>query len=284
MTPPAPTRTRRPTRPTPQPDEKMGVGAWVLVGVCVLAGAGLLIGLRARVVRTVPVVESAAPAEAPRAAPAEGTGQAPPPEPAGPPASSPAGGEGKVSMTPREGLRVLWVRPQGVVPAYPQAAIEVAFSSAMDRASVQQAFEISPEVSGIMEWPRPDQMLFRPRRPLDLGAEYKVRLSAAATDLQHQEGLQPYEWGFQVHRAYSWHNVGRIVRYACETCHGAGRAAARVPLGNYEQVMRYVQKGNAAASPLYAVLGDARHRQVPADWQGMYYVIKEWIDKGDAAE
>ncbi len=261
----------------------MGVGAWVLVGVCVLAGAGLLLGLRARLVRTVPAVESAAP-QPPAAAPAEGTGQAPPPEPAGPPASPPAGGEGKVSMTPREGLRVLWVRPQGVVPVYPHAAIEVAFSSPMDRASVQQALEIFPEAPGVMEWPRPDQMLFRPRRPLEMGAEYKARLTAAATDLRRQEGLQPYEWTFQVHQAYSWHNVGRIIRYACETCHAPGRAAAGVPLGNYEQIMRYVRKGDAAASPLYAVLGDARHRQVPADWQGMYYVIKDWIDKADAAE
>jgi hypothetical protein len=181
---------------------------------------------------------------------------------------------------------VLWATPKAGVFVYPHAVIEVHFSAAMDRASVQQALAISPEVPGSQEWPRPDQMVFRPRRPLEPGAEYRVRLGASATDLPRQESLHPHEWTFQVYKAYTYRqNVGPLMRHACGTCHGPGRAAARVPLGSYPEVMPYVQKGNAAASPLYAALGDPRrHAQVPREGQAMSYVIRDWIERFDAAE
>ncbi len=286
MTAAEPARTRRPYRPAPKRDEKMGWGAWVMVGACVLLGAGLVMVFRARLARPVPAVASpAAPEAAQRAAPAGGQAEAPATGQAEGPSSPPTGGEGKVAMSPQEGLRAVWVKPQGVVPVFPHAAIEVGFSAAMDRASVQRAFEMLPEVPGAMEWPRPDQMVFRPRPPLEMGAEYRVRLGPSATDLRRQEGLQPHEWSFQVHRAYTYrHNVGRVIRHACGTCHAPGRPAARVPLGSYPEVVRYVRKGDAAASPLYAVLGDPRHAQVPADWRLMYYVIRDWINQADAAE
>jgi hypothetical protein len=183
-------------------------------------------------------------------------------------------------------LRVLWATPKAGVFVYPHAVIEVRFSAAMDRASVQQAFEVFPQVAASQEWPHPDQVLFRPRQPLELGVEYRVRLGSSATDLRRQEGLHPYEWTFQVYKGYTYHqNVGPLMRYACGSCHGAGGAAARVPLGSYTQAMSYVQKGSAAASPLYAALSDPRrHAQVPREGQALSYVIRDWIDRFDAAE
>ncbi len=69
MSPPS-ARARRPSRPASQPDEKMGWGAWVLVGLCVLLGVGLILIFRGRVGRPGPAVESVPSPLATRAAPA----------------------------------------------------------------------------------------------------------------------------------------------------------------------------------------------------------------------
>ena len=264
----------------------MGWGAWILVGLCVLFGVGLILIFRGRPGRPVPATESAPSPPATRAAPAGGTGGASTGGQTGGSPATPRGGEGKVTLSPQEGLRVLWAQPKAGLFVYPHSVIEVHFSAPMDRGSVQQAFEIFPEVPGNQEWPHPDQMVFRPRQLLDLGVEYRVRLGSSATDLRRVEGLHPYEWTFQVYGGYTYHqNVGPLMRYACGSCHGAGGSAARVPLGTYTQAMSYVQKKNAAASPLYAALGDPRrHAQVPPGGQAMSYVIRDWIEKFDAAE
>jgi hypothetical protein len=119
-----------------------------------------------------------------------------------------------------------------------------------------------------------------------MGADYKGRVLSFARDLRHRESLAPYEWTFQVQRAYTFrHNVGRVVRHACGTCHRPEATALRVPLDSYEQVMKYVRKGNAASSRLVTVLSEPQnHSQLPPDWRAMTYVLRDWIEKFDAAE
>ncbi len=272
-------RPRRPPAP-PRGGDRLGWGVWVLVAVCLVLGGALLVALRARVPRAVPPADTAAGPEAGQAA---APTAAPAPAPSAP---SPPAGEGHVTRSPQEGLRVLWAKPPRAVPVFPNATIEVRFSAPMDRASVQSNVEIAPPVPGTFEWPRPDQMEFRPRRLLEMGAEYTVAVSAFAHDPRGKAYLVPYTWTFAVHKAYRFRqNVGRVIRHGCGTCHRSGGTAAQAPLGSYPEVMRYVRKGNAAASPLVAALGNPRtHGQVPADWQAMYYVIRDWIDKFDAAE
>jgi len=230
-------------------------------------------------------METAAPP--PAAGPAgEAPGAAVPTQPAGPAAGRPAGGEGSLSRSSTGGLRVVWVKPRGVVPVFPHAVIELGFSAPMDPALVEEAFAIWPEVPGTLEWPRADQIVFRPRRHLEMGAEYRVRVLSSAQDLRHQESLAAYEWTFQVHRTYSFrHNVGRIIRHGCGPCHRPGGWALQVPLDNYEQVMKYVRKENAASSRLVTVLSEPQnHGQVPPDWRAMVYVLRDWIERFDAAE
>ena len=281
-----PIRAPRPRQPSPQPDERVGWGAWLLVGLCVLAGAGALLFVRARLVRGAHPAETAAPAATAAGAPQATPASVPAPSPGDRPPSPPAGGEGRVTMTPQEGLRVLWAKPQAMSVVFPHAPLEIAFSASMDQASVKTALEIAPPLEGSLEWPSPDRMVFRPSRPLEMGAEHKVVVTGYARNSTGLEYLHPHEWSFQVHRAYTFtDNVGRIIRHACGTCHGPGRMTPRVPLDSYQHVIQYVQKGNAAASPLYASLSDPRsHSQIPPDWRAMTYVIRDWIDTFDAAE
>jgi len=274
-------RVRPRRRPAPrQAEGKLGWGAWVLVGLCVILGAVLLFALQARTPRTVPAVPEARTTPPPIQAPAQPAG------PAAAPTASPTSGEGLVTRSPEEGLRVLWAKPQGLVPMFPNTTIEVRFSTPMDRASVQENFKISPPVPGAFEWPRPDQIEFRPRPNLEMGAEYKVSLSEVARDSGRMASLTPFAWTFTVHKAYTFRqNVGRVIRHGCGTCHRPEGEARRVPLGSYPEVLRYVQRGNAAGSPLYAALRDQRtHGGIPLDWKAMSYVIRDWIDKFDAAE
>ncbi len=267
----------------------MGWEAWLLVAVCVLAGAGALLFVRGGLVRGAHSPEIAAPpaAVAPVAATAPETpASAPAPSPGDRPPSPPAEGEGRVTRTSQEGLRVLWAKPQAMSVVFPHAHIEIAFSAAMDQASVKTALEITPRLEGSLEWPAADRLTFRPSRPLEMGTQFTVAVAGYARSLSGLQFLHPYEWTFQVHQAYTFrHNVGRVIRHACGTCHGPGRRTPRVPLDSYEQVVQYVQKGNSAASPLYASLSDPRsHSQIPPDWRAMTYVIRDWIDTFGAAE
>jgi len=128
--------------------------------------------------------------------------------------------------------------------------------------------------------------VYRPSRPLELGTTYKVVLTAYAQNLRREEYLQRHEWSFEVYRAYSFtHNVGRLLRHACGECHRPGGLAPRVLLDGYEQVLRYVRRGDAAASPLLASLGDPRtHSQVRPEARRLLYIVRDWIDRFDAAE
>ncbi len=281
-----PIRAPRSRRPPPQPDEQMGWGALALVAGCVLAGAVLLFLFRGWVWGSTPGDPTAPPPPAAAVPAGGGATGASPPSPGDRPPPPPAAGEGHVVLTPQEGLRVLGAKPQAMSVVFPHASIEIAFSAAMDEASLKTALEITPKLDGTMEWPRRDQMIFRPREPLPMGTQYTVVVTGYARSLNRLDYLQPHEWSFRVHEAYTFRqNVGRVIRHGCGTCHSPGRAAARVPLLTYDQVKTYVQKGNSAASPLYASLSDPRnHSQIADDWRAMTYVIRDWIDKFAAAE
>jgi hypothetical protein len=156
----------------------------------------------------------------------------------------------------------------------------------MDPESLRTALEITPPLPGTLEWPQQDRMVYRPSRPLEMGATYKVALTGHAKSLSRQEYLQPHEWSFHVYGAFSYNlNVAGLLRYACGECHSAGRSAARVPLDSYERVMPYVKKGNSAASPLLAALENpSTHGQVGPGARRLVYVVRDWIDRFEAAE
>ena len=285
MTGAEPNRARRPHRPPPQLDERTGGGTWLLVAACILVGAGVVLFLWERMVQGtrleqpagMPAAVAAAPTpEAEVALPAPGDRPPPPP----------GEGEGRVTITPREGLRVLWAAPKRGTLVYPHEVLTVQFSSPLDPASLGNALVISQPLAGSVEWPRQDQMIYRPGRPLEMGATYKVVLNGYAQDLSHQEYLQPHEWSFEVYKDYSFtHNVGGLLRHACGECHSPGRSAPRVLLDSYGRVMPYVKKGNSAASPLLAALENPSiHGQIGPEAQRLLYVVRDWIDRFEAAE
>jgi uncharacterized protein YfaS (alpha-2-macroglobulin family) len=59
-------------------------------------------------------------------------------------------------------------------------SIELVFDRSMDRASVEQAFKVDPEVSGKLEWTDERTVRFEPARDLQRGAEYYVTLGPEA--------------------------------------------------------------------------------------------------------
>jgi hypothetical protein len=191
-----------------------------------------------------------------------------------------------VRLTPQEGLRVLWATPKLGTTVYPHEVLTVQFSGAMDPESLRTALEITPPLAGAMEWRRRDQLVYRPSRPLEMGATYRVALTGYAQNVSRQEYLQPHEWSFEVFKDYSFaRNVGQILAHGCGECHSPGGLAPRVPLDSYERVMPNVQKGNSAGSPLLTALNNPRtHSQVRPEVRRLLYVIRDWIDRFEAAE
>ncbi|MBI3414429.1 MAG: S8 family serine peptidase [Verrucomicrobia bacterium] len=64
------------------------------------------------------------------------------------------------------------------------SVVSVTFTQPMDRASAEDAFTISPAVSGAFAWTNGDQtMKFTPAAPLAPAMDYTVKISGAATDV-----------------------------------------------------------------------------------------------------
>jgi len=238
------------------------------------------------VLRATHLEEPAASPVAVAPAPAPEEAQAALPSPGEQPRPQVGEGEGRVTLSPQEGLRVLWATPKLGTMVYPHEVLTVQFSSPMDPQSLRNALQTTPPLAGAMEWPRRDQMVYRPGRPLEMGATYKVVLTGHAENTSREEYLQPHEWSFQVYKSYSFRrNVGGILQYACGECHSAGRSAPHVLLDTYGRVLPHVRKGNAAASPLVAALDNPRtHAQVRPEARRLLYVVRDWIDRFDAAE
>ncbi len=78
--------------------------------------------------------------------------------------------------------------------------ISVRFDQAMDQASVEAAFGITPAVDGTFTWPAPDTLVFEPADELERGSLYQVSLADSAT-AENGEALQePVE--------ISWETIG----------------------------------------------------------------------------
>ncbi len=99
--------------------------------------------------------------------------------------------------------------PPGTVPAViiqrtpergeelpPDGAIELVFDRAMDRASVEAAFQVSPEVGGDIEWPDERTIRFKPVRDFKRDAEYQVTVGprAKATDGNPLDGAYRFRF------------------------------------------------------------------------------------------
>ena len=75
------------------------------------------------------------------------------------------------------------------------APIVITFDQPMDRASVEEAFSISPSVEGSFSW-RDNSFLFTPRKPFRRGESYLVRISKKARSAKGVPLAMPVEFRF----------------------------------------------------------------------------------------
>ncbi|MCC7357984.1 MAG: Ig-like domain-containing protein [Anaerolineales bacterium] len=62
----------------------------------------------------------------------------------------------------------------------PDGGITIYFDNAMDKGSVEAAFQVDPAVAGSFAWPDPATVQFKPAQPLERAARYTVTLAASA--------------------------------------------------------------------------------------------------------
>ena len=116
------------------------------------------------------------------------------PEPSPSPSPTPPG----PTPPPGEASPLIVQRtPEAGAELAPDGAIELVFDRPMDRASVENAFHVSPEVAGSVEWADERTARFKPARDLKRDAEYRVTVGpeARAADGQQLEG--PYRFDFR---------------------------------------------------------------------------------------
>ena len=73
--------------------------------------------------------------------------------------------------------------------------ISVSFSEPMNKSSAQNAFSISPNVSGSFSWAG-NQMIFNPSSNLSYETTYTITISTTAQDLAGNNLQSPYTWQF----------------------------------------------------------------------------------------
>ncbi|MGD2049033.1 MAG: Ig-like domain-containing protein, partial [Chloroflexota bacterium] len=136
----------------------------------------------------------------------------PTPEPTSPPTSQPA--EVEVEASPAVVEEVAYDWPPQLVYSSPEPGEEVMldgsitlrFDQPMDEASVEEAFQITPAgetspVEGMIQWPRPDTMLFTPAGQLERQQVYDVTVADTAASrggqpLRQEVNLQLETIGF----------------------------------------------------------------------------------------
>jgi len=116
---------------------------------------------------------------------------------------------GTVRPTPTPTLPPYTPPPPGTVPVVviqrtpergeelsPDGDIVLTFDRPMDRASVEAAFQVSPAVSGDMEWVDERTVHFKPARDLQRDAEYQVTVGsqARATDGDQLDGAYRFRF------------------------------------------------------------------------------------------
>ena len=96
-------------------------------------------------------------------------------------------------------------------------SIQVTFSEPMDQTSTQNAFTISPSVSGSFTWTVGDTvMTFTPNASLAQGTLYTISISAAAQS-KTAKSLVPCSWSFQTANAGVTETFGKIDVGASQT-------------------------------------------------------------------
>ncbi len=76
--------------------------------------------------------------------------------------------------------RIIQRTPEPGEELLPSGAIELVFDRAMDRASVETAFDVSPDVRGSLEWADERTVRFKPARDLRRDAEYVITVDSQA--------------------------------------------------------------------------------------------------------
>jgi hypothetical protein len=79
----------------------------------------------------------------------------------------------------------------------PDGAIELVFDRAMDRASVEAALQVSPGVSGDVEWTDDRTVRFRPSRALKRATKYEVTVDKSAKAADGESLADAYRFDFQ---------------------------------------------------------------------------------------
>jgi len=73
--------------------------------------------------------------------------------------------------------------------------IDFTFNEAMNKASAENAFSISPQIEGTFSWNN-NKMIFTPTNSLAYGTEYAVTISTGAKDIVGNSMQQSYTWRF----------------------------------------------------------------------------------------
>jgi uncharacterized protein YfaS (alpha-2-macroglobulin family) len=79
----------------------------------------------------------------------------------------------------------------------PDGAVELVFDRAMDRSSVESAFQVSPAVTGNLEWASDRTVRFKPARDLKRDQEYAVTLGAEARAADGERLEDAYRFRFR---------------------------------------------------------------------------------------
>jgi alpha-2-macroglobulin len=108
----------------------------------------------------------------PTPAPTDTPTATPEPSPTPPPYTPPPPG----NVSPR----IIQRAPEAGEELPPDGAIELVFDRAMDKASVEKAIQVSPDVSGELEWADDNTAHFEPARDLKRDQDYYVTLGAEA--------------------------------------------------------------------------------------------------------
>ena len=75
--------------------------------------------------------------------------------------------------------------------------VTVTFSEAMNRASAEAAFTITPDMNGQFAWSADSRLMtFVPERPLQAGTDYVVTIDSSARDVAGNTGSAPYTFQF----------------------------------------------------------------------------------------
>ncbi|HID65352.1 MAG TPA: hypothetical protein EYP49_21755, partial [Anaerolineae bacterium] len=120
--------------------------------------------------------------------------------PAGPPSLTPTPLEAQALSTstplpPQPPITVYRSPAPGEEQALDEPIV-IAFDQPMDRASVEAAFSIEPEVEGRFSWEKND-LLFTPAEPLERGASYRVTVSESARSAAGLPLKEPVTFAFR---------------------------------------------------------------------------------------